>query len=242
MSGDGVPPRNRWDWVNMNYIDYAQTDEAMRTRMEKLLEISRRRYWKQKRAFDVVTSACLLLLLSPLFLLVSLAICLDDPHGSAIFKQVRIGRHGKPFMLYKFRTMVVNAERMREELVAENEMDGPVFKIRNDPRITRIGKFLRETSLDELPQLLNVLKGDLSMVGPRPPLPDEVECYTDYQKLRLIVTPGLTCTWQISHSRNDISFLEWVEMDLDYIQNCNMWMDIKLICKTPLVMLHRDGR
>lgn len=226
----------------MSYIEYAEIDDEARERMRKLLERSRARYWKQKRVFDIIVSAAMLAVLLPFLLLVALVIFLDDPHGSPIFQQTRIGRHGKPFQLYKFRTMVVNAEELREALKERNEMDGPVFKIKDDPRITRIGKFLRSTSIDELPQLLNVLKGDLSMVGPRPPLPCEVELYTDYQKLRLIVTPGLTCAWQISPRRNEISFQEWVEMDLDYIQNRTMLLDIRLILCTPLAMLRRGGR
>ena len=224
------------------YIEPDELDQATNERLRQLLERSRATYWKQKRVFDVVVSSAALLVLLPLFAVISAAICLDDPHGGPIFKQVRIGRHGKPFMLYKFRTMVVNAEELRKDLLQRNEMDGPVFKIKEDPRITRVGRFLRRASLDELPQLFNVLKGDMSMVGPRPPLPGEVECYTDYQRLRLIVTPGLTCQWQVSPDRNEISFQQWVEMDLDYIQHRTMLQDIGLILKTPGAMLRRGGR
>ena len=174
------------------YIETSDVDQTTNERLRQLLERSRTKYWKQKRVFDVIVSATALILLLPVFVAVSIAICLDDPHGSPIYKQTRIGRHGKPFLLYKFRTMVVNAEALRGELLQRNEMDGPVFKIKKDPRITRVGRILRQASLDELPQLFNVLKGDMSMVGPRPPLPHEVECYTDYQRHRLIVTPGLT--------------------------------------------------
>ena len=224
------------------YIEPSEVDQETHERLRQLLERSRAAYWKQKRLFDIVVSSASLLLLIPVFAVISAAIWLDDPHGGPIFKQIRIGRHGKPFVLYKFRTMVVNAEALREELLVQNEMDGPVFKIRSDPRITRVGRFLRRVSLDELPQLFNVLKGDMSMVGPRPPLPGEVELYTDYQRLRLIVTPGLTCQWQVSPNRNDIPFQQWVEMDLDYIQHRTMLQDIKLILKTPGVMLRRGGR
>ena len=224
------------------YIETSDVDQTTNERLRQLLERSRTKYWKQKRVFDVIVSATALILLLPVFVAVSIAICLDDPHGSPIYKQTRIGRHGKPFLLYKFRTMVVNAEALRGELLQRNEMDGPVFKIKKDPRITRVGRILRQASLDELPQLFNVLKGDMSMVGPRPPLPHEVECYTDYQRLRLIVTPGLTCQWQVTPNRNEIPFQKWVEMDLDYIQNRTMLLDIKLILKTPGVMLHRDGQ
>lgn len=224
------------------YIETSDVDQTTNERLRQLLERSRTKYWKQKRVFDVIVSATALILLLPVFVAVSIAICLDDPHGSPIYKQTRIGRHGKPFLLYKFRTMVVNAEALRGELLQRNEMDGPVFKIKKDPRITRVGRILRQASLDELPQLFNVLKGDMSMVGPRPPLPHEVECYTDYQRLRLIVTPGLTCQWQVTPNRNEIPFQKWVEMDLDYIQHRTMLLDIKLILKTPGVMLHRGGQ
>ena len=224
------------------YIETSDVDQTTNERLRQLLERSRTKYWKQKRAFDVIVSATALILLLPVFVAVSIAICLDDPHGSPIYKQTRIGRHGKPFLLYKFRTMVVNAEALRGELLQRNEMDGPVFKIKKDPRITRVGRILRQASLDELPQLFNVLKGDMSMVGPRPPLPHEVECYTDYQRLRLIVTPGLTCQWQVMPNRNEIPFQKWVEMDLDYIQHRTMLQDIGLILKTPGAMLRRGGR
>ena len=226
----------------MHYINEHEVDEQTKQRLEQLLERSQAKYWKKKRAFDLVMSTLILILIAPLCLIVMLVIYLDDPHGSPIFSQVRIGRHGKPFRLYKFRSMKVNAEQIREQLEKHNEMDGPVFKMKNDPRITRVGKFIRATSIDELPQLVNVLKGDMSMVGPRPPLPREVEQYTDYQRLRLIVTPGLPCAWQIADARNDISFQKWVEMDLEYIQHRTMWLDLKLILKTPFVMLKKAGR
>lgn len=144
--------------------------------------------------------------------------------------------------MYKFRTMHVGADAMLDELSSQNEMNGPVFKMKDDPRITRVGKILRKLSLDELMQFFNVFKGDMSLVGPRPPLPREVLFYTDYQKLRLLVTPGLTCTWQISKNRNDIPFEDWVEMDLEYIQNRTFLNDIKIMLKTPLVMLSGTGR
>ena len=224
------------------YIETADLDQKANERLRQLLERSRATYWKQKRIFDIVVSSVALVLLAPVFLIISAIICLDDPHGGPIFKQTRIGRHGEPFQLYKFRTMVVDAENMREKLLQQNEMDGPVFKIKKDPRITRVGGVLRRVSLDELPQLFNVLKGDMSVVGPRPPLPGEVERYTDYQRLRLIVTPGLTCQWQVAPERNEIPFQKWVEMDLEYIQYRTMLLDIKLILKTPGAMLRRSGR
>ena len=144
--------------------------------------------------------------------------------------------------MYKFRTMRANADKMIDELVKQNEMDGPVFKMKHDPRITRVGKYLRKLSLDELMQFFNVLKGDMTLVGPRPPLPREVKYYTDYQRLRLLVTPGLTCTWQISKNRNDIPFEKWVEMDIEYIQTRTYLNDLKIMLKTPIVMLTATGR
>ena len=157
-----------------------------------------RRYWVLRRAQDIVFSLLALILLAPLALVISLAIVLDSPGDGAIFRQRRVGRDGKLFWLYKFRTMCPDAEKRLNELLKLNQMDGPVFKIKGDPRITRVGHFLRKTSLDELPQLLNVLRGDMSIVGPRPALPREVELYSDYQRQRLYVTPGLSCYWQIA--------------------------------------------
>ena len=174
-----------------------------------------RQYLVAKRTLDVVCSFSALVVLGPLILLLALIIFLDDPHGSPFFAQTRIGRDGKPFRFYKLRSMVCNAEEMRKALESQNEMDGPAFKIQNDPRITRIGRFIRKTSLDELPQFWNVLKGDMSMVGPRPPLPDEVAHYTPYQRQRLCVKPGLTCIWQTMPRRNELPFWKWVELDLE---------------------------
>lgn len=188
-----------------------------------------------KRAMDIVGSAIGLILLSPLFILVALAIKVEDPKGKVFFAQKRCGKNNKPFQMYKFRSMVSNAEELLEELMEQNEMDGPVFKIKEDPRITRVGKFIRKTSIDELPQLFNILMGDMSIVGPRPAIPHEVAEYNDYQKQRLLVKPGLTCIWQVS-GRNSIGFDEWIDMDLEYIEKRNLWMDIKLIFKTVGVL------
>lgn len=226
----------------VNYINYDSVDEKTKASMDRLFKASRRSFWVRKRLFDVVASALALIVLLPFFLVISIVIFIDDPYASPIFCQTRIGRHGRPFKIFKFRTMVANAEQMKESLATSNEMDGPVFKMKNDPRITRVGAFLRKTSIDELPQLLNVLRGDMSFVGPRPPLPQEVEQYNDYQKLRLVVTPGLTCIWQTENNRNEVMFDEWVEMDIDYIENRTMFRDIALIVRTVLVMLTREGR
>ena len=207
---------------------------------EKMLR-SHRHYWVLRRAQDIVFSLLALVLLAPLALLISLAIVLDSPGDGAIFRQRRVGRDGKLFWLYKFRTMCPDAEDRLNELLKLNQMDGPVFKIKGDPRITRVGRFLRKTSLDELPQLLNVLRGDMSIVGPRPALPREVELYNDYQRQRLYVTPGLSCYWQIAPHRNEMSFDEWVALDLKYIQERSFWVDWKIILLTVRAMFMKYG-
>lgn len=202
---------------------------------------SKKVYWNGKRLFDVVASLLAIIVLSPLMLIVALLIFIDDPKGSPIFKQVRVGRHGKEFTLYKFRSMVVNAEDLLHTLQDKNEKDGPVFKMKDDPRVTKIGKFIRKTSIDELPQLLNILKGDMTIVGPRPSLPKEVAQYNDYQSQRLFVTPGLTCYWQVSKKRDSISFNEWVDLDIKYIRERSWRLDFKLILKTIAVVLTGQG-
>ena len=189
-----------------------------------------------KRLIDIVGSGLGILLLIPVFLIIGILIKLEDPKGSVFFSQKRNGLNGKEFNMYKFRSMVHNAEDLLESLMSKNEMDGPVFKIKDDPRITKIGKFIRKTSLDELPQLFNVLKGDMSLVGPRPPIPREVIQYNKYQYQRLLVKPGITCYWQIS-GRNNIDFDEWVELDLKYIKERNLFKDIYIILMTLPVLL-----
>ena len=181
-----------------------------------------------KRLIDIIISLIGIILSSPIMLIVALMIKLEDPKGPIIFSQVRYGHYPNTFKIYKFRSMYVDAEQRLKELQHLNEQTGPVFKIKNDPRITKVGKIIRKTSLDELPQLFNVLKGDMSLVGPRPALPKEVEQYNEYQMQRLLVKPGITCIWQVS-GRNNIGFDEWVNMDLDYIQNRSLLLDLKLI-------------
>ena len=202
---------------------------------------SKRGYWALRRGQDIFFSALALLLLWPIMLIVALVIYLDDPHGSPIFAQLRCGRDGKLFKMYKFRSMYVNAEDQLDDLLKDNEMDGPAFKMKDDPRITRVGHFIRKTSLDELPQLWNILKGDMSIVGPRPALPREVELYTDLQKQRMYVTPGLTCYWQIQPRRNEISFDQWMELDLQYILDRSFWVDWKIIFKTIGAVINKEG-
>ncbi|MCI5911646.1 MAG: sugar transferase [Oscillospiraceae bacterium] len=214
---------------------------VLKERIEKASDSNRRVYWVVKRFFDIVLSFVAILVLSPVFLIVALAIYIDDPKGSPFFVQTRVGRHGKKFKFYKFRSMVSNAEELLDQLKEKNEKDGPVFKMKDDPRITRIGKFIRKTSIDELPQLFNILKGDMSIVGPRPSLPKEVSQYNDYQAQRLFVTPGLTCYWQASKKRDDISFDEWVDLDIKYILERSWFVDIKLIFKTFIVVFTGQG-
>lgn len=226
----------------MPYLEYEKVDEKTAKRMREILEGSYAYYWKKKRIFDIIVTGLLLIFLFLPMLIMALIIFLDDPHGSPFYRQIRIGRHGKPFYMYKFRSMFVDADKRKNELLSQNEMDGPVFKIKDDPRITRVGKFIRKCSIDELPQLFNVFLGNMSLVGPRPPLPEEVAEYSDYDKLRLLVTPGITCTWQIAPHRNDISYEKWIEMDLAYIENRTTWQDIKIILKTPIAMLKATGR
>jgi len=192
-------------------------------------------YSKVKRIIDICCSLSAIVIFSFLFLLIAMVIKIEDKNGSVIFKQTRVGKDGRLFNMYKFRSMVSNAEDLRESLLQYNEVSGPVFKIRKDPRVTKVGKFLRKTSLDEFPQLINVLRGEMSLVGPRPPLPIEVEKYTSYEEQRLSVVPGLTCYWQVS-GRSNMDFHEWVDLDLKYIRERSTLVDIKLICKTVLVL------
>ena len=194
-------------------------------------------YWIGRRTQDVILSLLALVVLSPVMLITAIAIMIDDPSAGPIFSQIRIGRNGKPFKFYKFRSMCANAEAKLDDLLDQNEMDGPVFKIKEDPRITRVGKFIRKTSIDELPQLWNILKGDMSIVGPRPALPREVEQYTQYDWQRLYVTPGLSCYWQIAPHRNELSFEEWMDLDVKYVQERSFWVDWKIIFKTFKVCL-----
>ena len=193
-----------------------------------------------KRVLDIIVSGIAVILSSPVLLVLFLLVRSDG--GPAIYSQMRVGKDGKRFRIYKFRSMCVNADspEMLAKLAAMNEMDGPAFKIRQDPRITKVGHFIRRTSMDELPQLFNILKGDMTIVGPRPPLESEVRQYTDYQKQRLAVKQGLTCYWQCS-GRNNLSFEEWVELDLKYIRERGLWTDIKIILKTVPAVLSGDG-
>ncbi|MCI7605936.1 MAG: sugar transferase [Spirochaetales bacterium] len=175
------------------------------------------------------------------FLIIALIIFIDDPKGSPIYVSERIGKRGKPFKMFKFRSMVIGAEDLLDSMMKDNEKDGPAFKMHDDPRVTKIGHFIRKTSIDELPQLLNVLMGDMSFVGPRPPIMKEVVQYSREDLKRLLVKPGLTCIWQTRKKRDDVPFRDWVAMDVEYIQKRSVFMDLKLIFKTASVMLSEEG-
>ncbi|RYL95753.1 sugar transferase [Sporolactobacillus sp. THM7-4] len=193
-----------------------------------------------KRTMDLFGALTGLIVLLPIFLVIALLIKWTDPVGPVIFKQVRIGRNGKPFRIYKFRSMVHNAEDLLGNLLNQNETNGPMFKMKNDPRVTRIGRFLRRTSLDEFPQLVNVLKGEMSLVGPRPPLPREVNAYTERDKQRLLVKPGCTGLWQVE-GRSNIGFETMVQLDLEYIHHRNILLDLKIILKTIPLLFHSNN-
>lgn len=192
-----------------------------------------------KRIMDVLISATLLLLLAPLMLAVALMIKFTSP-GPVFFVQERVGMNRRKFKLLKFRSMVADAEKRKKDLAALNEMDGPVFKVRNDPRVTPVGRIIRKTSIDELPQLINVLKGEMALVGPRPPLVDEVDQYEWLHRRRLSIKPGITCLWQVN-GRNSVPYVKWMEMDKEYIENWSIWLDIKILFRTLPVVLFGHG-
>lgn len=203
-------------------------------------DLKKNNYWRVslyefiKRTLDIILSLIGLIITSPIFLIVGLCIKLES-NGPIFFSQKRIGLKGKKFNMYKFRSMVINAEELKEGLKDKNEMSGPMFKMKDDPRITKVGRFIRKTSIDELPQLINVLKGEMSLVGPRPSLPNEVNEFEPWMLKRLDVKPGLTCYWQVM-GRNKIEFKEWMKLDIKYVNERNIWIDIKLIFKTFFVL------
>jgi exopolysaccharide biosynthesis polyprenyl glycosylphosphotransferase len=194
-------------------------------------------FWK--RVLDVIGSVVIILALLPVLLVIAILVKLTSP-GPIIYKQQRVGRGGRLFTFYKFRSMYRDADRRLQEVLDKNEKSGPIFKMKNDPRVTPVGRFLRKYSLDELPQLFNVLKGDMSLVGPRPPLPREVEQYNDRALQRLSVLPGITCLWQIC-GRSDTTFEEWLELDALYVENMSFWLDLKILMKTPLSVIRGQG-
>lgn len=192
-------------------------------------------YHSMKRLFDIVAATCGIVILSPLMIIIAVLIKGED-HGPIFYKQVRVGKNGKTFKMYKFRSMFVNADKMLDKLKEQNDVDGPMFKMKDDPRVTKIGHFIRKHSLDELPQFLNVLKGDMSLVGPRPALPSEVEEYSEYDKQRLFVIPGCTGLWQATE-RNEVGFNEMVQLDIEYIKKANFLFDLWIIWKTVEIVI-----
>jgi len=227
------------DFYNLTFAQTKQTDFNGFPLLE--FKTFRAQEWQLfiKRVLDIVISAVALFLLSPLMLVTSFLIKVTSK-GPVFFKQTRCGLKGRKFTLYKFRSMVVDAEKMKARLKENNEMDGPVFKMKRDPRITSVGAFIRKTSIDEYPQLINVLKGDMSIVGPRPPLVDEVENYEIWQRRRLSLKPGITCIWQVS-GRNKLTFDQWMKMDMEYIDKWSLFLDIKIMFKTFFVVIAGYG-
>lgn len=219
-----------------------QVDGAARLILnrDEVLE-KRKGYWRLRRFQDVFLSLLALAVLWPIMFLIALVVWIDSPGASPIFVQKRVGRDGKEFNFYKFRSMVPDAESKLETVLSLNESNGPAFKIKDDPRITHVGKLLRRTSLDELPQLYNILKGDMSIVGPRPPLPREVARYDSYDMQRLYVTPGLTCYWQVHPNRYQMSFEEWVRLDIQYINDSCFRKDWQIILQTFGAVLRLNG-
>ena len=235
----GVPTAISLDLYDLRIARARQTDFNGFPLLEFETFVAKEWQLFLKRSMDIFIALAALILFSPIMIISALLIKILSP-GPVFFKQTRIGLKGRKFTLYKFRSMVVGAEKIRRRLLDQNEMDGPVFKIHKDPRITTIGRILRRTSIDELPKFLNVLKGYMSIVGPRPPLPVEVEMYEAWQRRRLSLKPGITCTWQVS-GRNKISFERWMEMDLEYIDNWSLLLDIRLLVRTFFVVMLGSG-
>lgn len=219
---------------------YQSVEKVQKDNKDIRVEQGNKGYLFFKRLIDIFGSTLGLIILSPLFLIVAIAIKLEDSKGSVLFSQKRVGQYGKEFNMYKFRSMVSNAEELKTKLMAQNEMSGPMFKMKHDPRITKVGKFIRKTSIDELPQLINVLKGEMSLVGPRPSLPKEVAQFEPWMRERLEVKPGLTCYWQVM-GRNDIDFQDWMKLDVKYVHDRNLWLDVKLIFETFFVLFGDDN-
>lgn len=221
-------------YINTKKVDVDRYDGELRPNHSKVFLFG-------KRVFDVLSSTLAMILLSPMVLLVALAIKIEDPKGKVFYHQPRIGLNGRTFNCHKLRSMYSNADEIKAKLMSQNEMDGPVFKMKNDPRITKVGKFIRKTSIDELPQLWNVLIGEMSVIGPRPlPVAEELAC-TPYQRQRELVLPGLSCYWQVS-GRSNVMFDEWIELDLKYIREQSFLTDMKILLKTiPAVVSSRGA-
>ena len=221
----------------------AESRAAVAEAPEKVAELTgntSRTYKFIKRAFDIMASAIGLVICIPIFFVVGIAIKLEDPKGPVFYHQSRIGLNGREFTFYKLRSMYTDADDVKATLMDQNEMDGPVFKMKDDPRVTKMGRFIRKTSIDELPQLWHVLRGEMSLVGPRPlPVAEELACNA-YQRQRELVKPGLTCYWQIS-GRNEVTFHDWIELDLKYIREQSLGTDMKILAKTVGAVVHGGG-
>ncbi len=230
----------------LSCVDVNEAKKYYADQYDKLVWIDQEKVQRQKgydffkRTIDIVGSFSGLIITMPIMLWVTYKISREEPGAPVIFKQTRVGRNGKLFTMYKFRSMCIDAENKLDELLTKNEVDGAMFKMKEDPRVTKIGKLIRKTSLDELPQLLNVLKGNMSLVGPRPPLEREVREYTPHDKQRLMVKPGCSGLWQIS-GRNDVGFDEMVNFDIEYIKNRSTINDLKIIWKTAKIMIKPNG-
>ena len=236
---EGVKTNIAADFFNMNIARFTSTDIEGMPLLSFQTTVGEEWQLLLKRIFDIMASIAGIILFAPVFTAIVIFIKLFSP-GPAVFKQVRSGVNGRKFVMYKFRTMVEGAEGMKDSLNGLNEMKGPVFKIKNDPRVTRFGAFLRRSSMDELPQLFNVLKGEMSIVGPRPPLPSEVEKYEVWQRRRMSMKPGLTCLWQ-TNGRNNVDFEKWMRLDLEYIDKWSLGLDFKILLKTIPVVLFSIG-
>lgn len=224
------------DGIELSAVAEESDSVSKKTRVKK-----RTAYRFFKRLFDIILSALGLIILAIPFLILSIIIFIDSPGASPIYTQVRVGKNGRTFKFYKFRSMIPNAEKKLNGLLNKNEMEGPVFKMKDDPRITRVGRFIRRSSIDELPQLYNVLKGNMSLVGPRPPLMREVSQYTDEQMRRVSIKPGITCYWQIQPKRNSLSFDEWLALDMKYIEERSLLTDVKILVKTVGAVFGMEG-
>ena len=224
------------DGIELSTVAEESDSVSKKTRVKK-----RTAYRFFKRLFDIILSALGLIILAIPFLILSIIIFIDSPGASPIYTQVRVGKNGRTFKFYKFRSMIPDAEKKLDELLKKNEMEGPVFKMKDDPRITRVGRFIRRSSIDELPQLYNVLKGNMSLVGPRPPLMREVSQYTDEQMRRVSIKPGITCYWQIQPKRNSLSFDEWLALDMKYIEERSFFTDVKILFKTVRAVFGMEG-
>lgn len=222
--------------------EYSAVADKIDSLEEKQIKAKKRTVYRFfKRFLDIVLSLLGLIILAIPFLILSIIIVIDSPGAPAIYTQVRVGKDKRTFKFYKFRSMVPNAEKKLERLLHKNEIEGPAFKMKDDPRITRVGRFIRKASIDELPQLLNVLKGDMSLVGPRPPLIREVSQYNDEQMRRISIKPGITCYWQIQPKRNSLSFDEWFALDIKYIEERSFLTDVKILFKTVRAVFGMEG-